>query len=211
MKIVVSATDMQKAEWLKKQGAASVWINFTEARGNELNNETGDVFFDLSFDEKMPVFIQTTKPVFVNAVVSTLDQLPLNYIRINAWAGLLERPLIEIAAAEINKPIAEKVMAILNWKFLFVPDVPGMVAVRIISMIINEAYYALGDKVSSKDEIDIAMKLGTNYAYGPFEWGEKIGLEKIFFLLHKLGELDQRYAIAPLLQKEADERISSLH
>jgi 3-hydroxyacyl-CoA dehydrogenase len=45
-------------------------------------------------------------------------------------------------------------------------------------MIINEAYFALEDNVSTKAETDIAMKLGTNYPYGPFEWGQLIGLKK---------------------------------
>src|SRR5206468_5516030 len=99
------------------------------------------------------------------------------------------------------------VMNALNWKYELVPDIPGMVATRIISMIINEAYFALGDKVSTKEEIDIAMKLGTNYPYGPFEWSEKIGLNKIYFLLKRLFEKEIRYAIAPLLLEEVLQKI----
>ncbi len=45
-----------------------------------------------------------------------------------------------------------------------------------MAMIINEAWHALAEEVSTKNEIDTAMKLGTNYPYGPFEWAEKIGL-----------------------------------
>ncbi len=69
-------------------------------------------------------------------------------------------------------------------------------------MIINEAFYALGDDVSTKEEIDVAMKLGTNYPFGPFEWGEKIGLQNIIELLKKLSENDKRYNVAPYLQKQ---------
>jgi 3-hydroxybutyryl-CoA dehydrogenase len=69
-------------------------------------------------------------------------------------------------------------------------------------MIINEAYFALGDEVSSKKEIDIAMKLGTNYPYGPFEWCEQIGLKNIHSLLTILKKNDSRYEIAPALVKE---------
>ena len=42
-------------------------------------------------------------------------------------------------------------------------------------MIINEAFLALQEGVSTKEEINTAMKLGTNYPLGPFEWVEKIG------------------------------------
>ena len=69
-------------------------------------------------------------------------------------------------------------------------------------MIINEAYYALEENVSTKQQIDIAMKLGTNYPYGPFEWGEKIGIEKIYLLLKKLSAQNKRYTISHSLEQE---------
>ena len=80
-----------------------------------------------------------------------------------------------------------------------------MIAARVIAMVVNEAYFALGDGVSTKSSIDTAMKLGTNYPYGPFEWSEKIGLKKIYALLNKLNETDSRYIPAPNLQKEASQ------
>ena len=55
---------------------------------------------------------------------------------------------------------------------------------------------------SSTKEIDIAMKLGTNYPYGPFEWASLIGLNKIAKLLEILNLTDKRYAIAPALLLE---------
>lgn len=71
-------------------------------------------------------------------------------------------------------------------------------------MIINEAYFTLGENVSGKTEIDTAMKLGTNYPFGPFEWSEIIGKEKIYNLLTKLVTEDRRYDPAPFLIKEAN-------
>jgi 3-hydroxybutyryl-CoA dehydrogenase len=83
-----------------------------------------------------------------------------------------------------------------------VPDTIGMVTPRIVSMIINEAWYAFDEKISSKEEIDRAMKLGTNYPFGPFEWGEKIGIERIRKLLESLKRTDKRYTIAPGLRRQ---------
>ena len=71
-------------------------------------------------------------------------------------------------------------------------------------MIINEAYFSLSEKVSSKEEIDIAMKLGTNYPYGPFEWSQKIGLKNIYNLLRILEKEESRYKAADLLRDEAN-------
>ena len=147
-------------------------------------------------------FTATAAPVFLNSVTITLQELnaPANVLRINGWQGFVQRPVWEIAGRVDNniKTIAEKI----NKKIITVEDEPGLVAAKIIAMIINEAYFALGDAVSTKAEIDIAMKLGTNYPYGPFEWAERIGLENVFALLQKLTLQDKRYQPAPELVNE---------
>jgi len=81
------------------------------------------------------------------------------------------------------------------------PDIPGMITARVLATIINEAYYTLGAQVSSREEIDIAMKLGTSYPYGPFEWSDKIGLQRVYELLNELRSADARYMPAPALEK----------
>ena len=84
----------------------------------------------------------------------------------------------------------------------WLPDLPGFVAPRVVCMIINEAYLALEEGVSTKAEIDTAMKLGTAYPFGPFEWAEKIGIKKVAGLLQRLALEDKRYQPAPLLLKD---------
>jgi 3-hydroxybutyryl-CoA dehydrogenase len=70
-------------------------------------------------------------------------------------------------------------------------------------MIINEAYLSLEEGVSSKEEMNTAMRLGTNYPYGPFEWAEKIGPENIARLLTALSRQQPRYTPASLLLQPA--------
>jgi 3-hydroxybutyryl-CoA dehydrogenase len=45
----------------------------------------------------------------------------------------------------------------------------GLIAGGILAMIVNDAWLVLGEGVSPKEEINIALKLGTNYPLGPFE------------------------------------------
>lgn len=142
--------------------------------------------------------------VFVNAVAHTLDQLPDNCVRLNAWPGFLLSESLELSATEANKPKAQTVLDALQWKYHFVPDIPGMITPRTVAMIVNEAYYALGDKVSTREDIDTAMKLGTGYPHGPFEWSEKIGLQRIHLLLTLLQSTDERYQPAPLITTEVN-------
>jgi 3-hydroxybutyryl-CoA dehydrogenase len=98
----------------------------------------------------------------------------------------------------------------LGWKFKLVPDIPGLISARVIAMVINEAYYTLEAEVSSKKEIDTAMKLGTNYPYGPFEWSELIGLPQVYRLLIEMSRTDQKYQPAESLRKETEE-LSAWH
>ena len=201
MQVVVTSGDGQWEELT----ASSTNINWlrVEAVDAFLQNDHADAFFNLNDDAIDRDYSNITKPVFINAVSQTLKErnAPAHVLRINAWSGFLQRPVWEVAGIvdENIKLIAEK----LNKKVTVVADEPGLVAARVIAMIINEAYFALGDNVSTKNEIDIAMKLGTNYPHGPFEWAAAIGIKNIYELLQKLSEKDIRYQPADLLLKEA--------
>jgi 3-hydroxybutyryl-CoA dehydrogenase len=79
----------------------------------------------------------------------------------------------------------------------------GEIAVRILAMIMNEAAYAVGEGVASVSDVDIAMKLGTNYPKGPLKWADEIGLDLVFNILKSLDASlgDERYRPAPLLRQ----------
>ena len=141
--------------------------------------------------------------IIINCVEVTLSELPAGFIRLNGWNSFLKRPVAEMAGNGENKIIAEKIISCFNKTTEWVADVPGFLTARVISTIINEAYFTLAEKVSTKDEIDTAMKLGTNYPFGPFEWSEKIGLKNIYGLLMLLSKTNSRYTPSDLLQKEA--------
>jgi 3-hydroxybutyryl-CoA dehydrogenase len=206
MQIVVKANAEQKRAFLAKGVAEDVLIHWCE---HEKELPQVDAYFDLDYEEEGPAFLGITdKPVFINSVIETSERLTGNFIRLNAWNGFLERDSIEIVVADLSagrqgsQIIVDHILKNLGWKYQTVPDLPGMIAARVIAMIINEAYFGLGDEISTKADIDTAMKLGTNYPLGPFEWSEKIGLHKIYSLLKKLSEQDSRYTVAPALEKE---------
>lgn len=205
MKIIFLATADQEEEILYKETKMDVEIIFAQDLYTLLN-QTADAYFILTEESGLGPFEEITeKPIFFNSVISTLKELqsPKNISRINGWAGFLQRNSWEIATHD--EQIVRKIFDGLQWKYLFSKDEPGLISARIISMIINEAFFAVGDNVSTKEEIDIAMKLGTNYPYGPFEWAEKIGLRNIYDLLCKLAETDKRYNVAPSLKKQITE------
>ena len=203
MQVIVLADEEGREALEAKKKGEGVQLIFIENFNSVAEHGAADAFFLLK--EEMPSFAHPVfngKPVCVHSTTCTLKelQLPGNYCRINGWPTFLQRPVWEVAGGDdaLIKALFDK----LAWQYIRVDDVPGLVAARVIAMIINEAYFALGEAVSGKDEIDLAMKLGTNYPFGPFEWSRKIGLEKIDALLEKLSESDTRYAVAPAMKNE---------
>lgn len=168
------------------------------------DNIAGSIDAYLVLDDNIKVdFKNIQQPVLINSVTGTLKEMnaPANIVRINGWNSFIGRSTWEVAGA-ITETV-QQVLTALGKKIIPVPDEPGLISARIIAMIINEAFFAFEDKLSSKQEIDIAMKLGTNFPYGPFEWASLIGPEKIYALLLRLSLSDSRYCPAALLKNAA--------
>lgn len=90
----------------------------------------------------------------------------------------------------------------------WVGDSPGLVLGRIITQIINEACFAVGEGVASSNDVDTGLRLGLNYPTGAFEWAEHLGWARVMASLNGLwGERrEERYRPAPfLLQTAASE------
>lgn len=210
MRVIVMANLEQQQEIASKNTSPGAELVFLNSYPGLEPVESQDAIFYLYEDHHdIDVKKFREKPVFINSVIETLEQkkLPFNFSRINAWPGFLQRQTWEVASN--NKITDSKVFEKLGWNVVFVKDEPGLVAARVISMIINEAFFALEEGVSTTYEIDLAMKLGTNYPYGPFEWQNKIGSQNIYRLLKSLSVKDKRYCVSPLLEKKYLEFISA--
>ena len=74
---------------------------------------------------------------------------------------------------------------------------------RIVVMLINEAADALRLGVASAKDIDLAMKLGTNYPKGLLAWADEIGIKECIRQLDALYDEyhEERYRCSPLLRK----------
>lgn len=197
MRLFIYANTGQENELrLKCTSAHLSQLTFSRQLPGEKELENYDAFFLLEKLGEINFQVFGGKAVIINATILTLDKmlLPNNVSRINGWSGFLQREIWEVATH--NQDLVKKVFRDLDWKIIFVKDKPGLVAAKVICMIINEACFAINEKVSTRDEIDVAMQLGTNYPLGPFAWAEKIGLENVYELLHVLSENDIRYTPA---------------
>jgi 3-hydroxybutyryl-CoA dehydrogenase len=208
MQLVVLANEILKEELVIDESKGNINIVWIKDLEEFTRYKNADGYIDLLFDssqqrvELLKNF--SSKPVIINSVVTTLQKLKEPFIRINAWPGFLKRSVVEASYNnETHQLQAKKIFSLLNKRTEWVADKPGFITARVIAMIINEAYFALGEKVSTREEIDIAMKLGTNYPYGPFEWCNKIGIKNIYNLLSELSKTNARYRPAESLEKEA--------
>lgn len=115
--------------------------------------------------------------------------------------------LIEIAPGLRTRPeAADEVEVFLKargFETERVGDFSGLILRRVLFMIINEAAYALWEGIATREDIDLAMKLGTNYPMGPLEWADAIGLDRVYNGLKGLHEEygDDRYRPCPLIRK----------
>lgn len=85
-------------------------------------------------------------------------------------------------------------------------DYPGFIVNRILMPMINEAFHTLYTGVAAREDIDMAMKLGTNQPMGPLELADFIGLDvclNIMKVLHQ-GLGDDKYSPCPLLVQYVD-------
>ena len=176
-----------------------------------------DIIFDFTVSrntEQLALFQKfSDATLFFNTCLQPLTdlfnnaehKLPNNIFGFCGLPTFLNRPLLEVSVQkkedeEILRSTGQK----LGTEFIVVDDRVGFVTPRVIAMIINEAYFTVEEGTASRADIDLAMKLGTNYPYGPFEWCSKIGIEKVHELLDALYKdtKDERYKICSLLNKE---------
>ncbi len=154
-------------------------------------------------------------PLLTNVLTYTLSEqstwvkTPRRLIGFGILPSTLTGKLIECVKLPASDEEAVKSVRTffesLGKEATFVGDAPGLVLPRIRCMLLNEACFALAERVAAPRDIDLAMRLGTNYPTGPFEWGEKVGLQNVLAILEALRDYygEERYRPAPLLRKSA--------
>ncbi|MFC6040243.1 3-hydroxyacyl-CoA dehydrogenase family protein [Paenisporosarcina macmurdoensis] len=175
-----------------------------------------------SLDKKQELFNKLNEIMNENSILATntsslsitklsaMYKIPSKVIGIHFFNPAVIMPLVEIingletskdTIAQVNEFIEK-----INKIPVFVLDHSGFIVNRILIPMINEAVFVLQEGIASAEEIDKAMKLGSNQPMGPLELGDFIGLDtclSIMETLHSnLGE--DKYRPAPLLRKYVD-------
>lgn len=67
------------------------------------------------------------------------------------------------------------------------PDWPGLVVMRTVAMVVNEAFEAVLQGVATEEGVGAAMMYGVNYPKGPFDWARQIGLDRMLAVIDNLN------------------------
>lgn len=220
MKNILVVGDSQRTaefQQLNFQNANLTYCDPKELPLTDLGNF--GVIFDLNLEDTpqhLSVYSALTdKFIFACAVKKSLGELAheqsanmdkplkINLFGINALPSFIKRDRIEVSAFEEKDAVLLQAL-FSEWglNYDLVADRVGMVTPRIVCMIINEACNVLNEKTADIQGIDLAMKLGTAYPYGPFEWADKIGIRHVYEVVKNLGAYtgDSKYKLSPLLK-----------
>jgi hypothetical protein len=119
-----------------------------------------------------------------------------------------DKPVLELSrtlnTSDITIDLAQTFLGNMGFETFVIKETPGFILPRTVAMLVNEATSALMEGVATVEDIDTAMKLGTNYPIGPFAWADAVGLDVILeileFCFHQYGE--DRYRPMHLLHQK---------
>ncbi len=216
MNILVIGDQHNRQECRQKFGDKYTYSWVQEHRDAEKYLPSNDLVFDFIIDEEphqFEIYVDHPTTIFLNTCKISLGELVHLVDRpftnkifgFNGLPTMFNRELLEVSVWNPeDEPELRSICDGLKTDFQLVDDRIGLVTPRVVCMIINEAYYAAQDGTATRADIDLAMKLGTNYPYGPFEWSQRIGIRHVYELIEALYDdtRDERYKICPLLKKE---------
>ena len=111
-------------------------------------------------------------------------------VSFNPLAFLMKTPVMEfapmLAANDETTRLTRRYFSALGFECEQVEDRVGLVSPRVLATLINEAAFAVLERVGTAADIDTAMKLGVNYPKGLLEWADEIGIDLIVNLLETL-------------------------
>jgi 3-hydroxybutyryl-CoA dehydrogenase len=213
MNIALIGNAKKRAEMLSKISQGNIIKEFDNLSLDFIANQ--QLIIDIDFDKdpinRWEILSKNSNAYFLLGALHTqLDLLNLTGMQhkvfgFNNMCTFMERNVLEYNSP-VGLEIASELKTVLSYTdFLKISNRVGMVSPRVVCMIINEAYFTLQEGTANKEDIDIGMKLGTAYPFGPFEWAHKIGLWDVYSLLLavKNDTTDERYKICNLLKSEA--------
>lgn len=129
-----------------------------------------------------------------------LFDLCLDYSKASAIA-LTANPGVDAEHRSLAAAFFQRMGLDVSW----LSDVPGLVVLRTVAMLANEAADAVMQGVCSARDCDLAMQAGLNYPCGPLAWADSLSLSYVHRTLTHLQQSygEERYRSSFLLRRKA--------
>ena len=132
---------------------------------------------------------------------------PGRLVGIHFFNPVLQMPLVELIPGRRTRPEVEataRAFAVrLGKTVVHAKDTPGFVTTRALAVLVNEAAWMLYEGVATREDIDVAYRLGFHHPMGPFELVDLVGIDTAVAILDVLwdGFRDPKYRVCPLLRQ----------
>ena len=136
--------------------------------------------------------------------MASITKRPDKFIGTHFFNPVPVMKLLEVIKA--YETSEETLQAALDWgkkigkTCIVVNEAPAFVVNRILCVMLNEAFFALGEGLASPEDIDTGMVLGCNHPIGPLALSDLVGNETLLHVIEGLHkELGDKYRPAPAL------------
>jgi 3-hydroxybutyryl-CoA dehydrogenase len=152
------------------------------------------------------IFASNTSSLSITRLASYTKR-PQRFIGMHFMNPVPKMRLLELipglATAPETQATIARLGAALGKEVVISRDYPGFIVNRLLMPMINEAFTVLMEGLASREEIDLAMKLGTNQPMGPLALADFIGLDTCLAILEIMHEdlASPRFKPCPLLRQ----------
>jgi 3-hydroxybutyryl-CoA dehydrogenase len=196
-----SKVDIDFGIWVSKrdQESSVKIVNYLKSRSVDIDNDE---------TPKRDSLIITT-PFGLDATSSAISEKldPSRVVAIDTFYGFenCKTLMPTIKTSDKYKDAALRLFNEEAAPAFMIEESPGFIIQRVLSMIVNIATTVAEFGIATPYDIDKAVKLGLGYPYGPFEWGDIMGLKKVYNILENLYTIykDPRYRPTLYLKRRA--------
>lgn len=193
---------LETAIGLRRAGSAEIVV---EAAPEQLEIKRA-VFKELeAAASPSAVLASNTSSLPITSIASAVSD-PGRVVGIHFFNPVLQMELVEIIPGLRTRPeTTERARAFataLGKQVVLSKDTPGFVTTRALAVLVNEAAWMLYEGTATREEIDLAYKLGFHHPMGPFELVDLVGIDTAVSILDVLWEgfRDPKYRVCPLLR-----------
>ena len=178
-------------------------------------NREKSVAFRKEIFKRIEQFVDTDTIIATNSTTIVITELaselqyPHRCVSMHIFTSISDVSVFEVVTGLHRDEKTLKHLQIfaklLGKKMILVEESPGLISIRVVALMINEACKILIEGVGSMQDIDTMMRQGLNFPLGPFGMADKVGIDKVLRWLDNMyNEFgDPIYKASPIIKRLA--------